>query len=356
MLIFLSSGAQPRYADDIVRILALPRGGQLQFRYDVRLLSPAVIDKIPREGLAGAQGMVCFLSAGTPTEKRQILPVRLVTIVRAELIGSSCVFTLEANFFVPPLSDQEIRDAVAADERAELPAFAMEDHDGEGRFAFFASLNWWNLRRESATAFEETVRALSRHQPFDAEGTIFYAVHTLARVASISWFVTWPVPLLASTGVYRLASRGRYQIEIYSYAPDKISAGLHLHAESEDDFIRFVTPRAIAIDSRYDVKKIIFSTDAEVLARPGGMRLYLARDTSDGKDPEIRQDISLQFIFGGSWMLGALRAFAIGIGTAGPAMVAANASGKLTVGVAIMMIALGAVAGLGAVFVSLKKP
>lgn len=356
MLILLSSGVQPRYADDIVRILALPRGGQLQFRYDVRLLSPAVLNKVPGEGLAGGQAMVCFLNEGSPTAKRQFLPVRLVTVVRAELIGSSCVFTLEANFFVPPLADQEIREAVAAGERNQLPDFATRDFEGEGQFAFFASLDWWSLRRESAKAFEETARALSRHPPFDAEGTVFYSVHRLAKVASTSWFGTWPVPLLALTGVYRLASRRRYQIEVYSYAPGKIGSGLHVHVESEDDFIRFVTPCAIAIDSRYDVKRIIFSTDAEILARPGGMWLYLARDTADGKDPEIRQDISLQFIFGGSWLLGVLRAFAIGIGTAGPAMVAANASSKLTEGVVILMIALGAVAGLGAVFVSLKKP
>jgi hypothetical protein len=244
----------------------------------------------------------------------------------------------------------------SAEERDRLPGLATKDLEGEGQFAFFASLDWWNLRREHVGAFEETARALGLHPPFDVEGTVFYCVHRLAKVASTSWFGTWPVPVIAMTGVYRLASRRRYEMEIYSYAPGKIGSGIHLHAESEDDFIQLVTPPAIAIDSRYDVKRIVFSTDAEVLARAGGVRLYLTHYTVAGKEPDVRQDIHLQFIFGGTWILGVVRALAVGIGTAGPAMVAANASAKLTGGVAILMIALGALAGLGAVFVSLKKP
>jgi len=356
VLVLLSSGVQPRYADDIVRILALPRGGQLQFRYDVRLLSPWVLEKLPREGLAGAQALVCFLASSGPSSPRQIVPVRLATVVRAELIGSSCVFTLEANFYVPPLGDLQIRNAVVARERDKLPLAPTSDPEGEGYFAFFASLDWWSLRREEAEAFEATARALAVHSPFDGEGTLFYSVHRLAKVATTSWFGTWPRPLRPSAGVYCLASRRRYQVEIYSFAPGRLGPDTHLRVESEDEFIHFVTPRSIAVDSRYDVKRIVFSTDAEVLARAGGMRVYLTHGNAEAKDADVRQDIGLQFIFGGSWLLGLLRAGAIGIGTAGPAMVAANAAGKLSVGVAIVMIALGAVAGLGAVFVSLKKP
>jgi hypothetical protein len=45
MLVLLSSGATRRYRDDNIRTLALPRGGELQFRYDRRYIDPAVLGK-----------------------------------------------------------------------------------------------------------------------------------------------------------------------------------------------------------------------------------------------------------------------------------------------------------------------
>ena len=43
MHICLSSGARPRYREDIVRALAMPEGTHLAFRYDQKWVDPNVI-------------------------------------------------------------------------------------------------------------------------------------------------------------------------------------------------------------------------------------------------------------------------------------------------------------------------
>jgi len=45
-----------------------------------------------------------------------------------------------------------------------------------------------------------------------------------------------------------------------------------------------------------------------------------------------------------------------GAATAGPGMIAANVSGKLNLGAAILMISLSALAGIAAIFPSFRKP
>jgi hypothetical protein len=46
MLVLLSSGATRRYRDDIIRVLALPKGAELQFRYDRRYIDDALLTGI----------------------------------------------------------------------------------------------------------------------------------------------------------------------------------------------------------------------------------------------------------------------------------------------------------------------
>ena len=57
MLILISSSAQQRYADDIIRALAHPAGTTFQFRYDKKyvdgLLGQRVLDGLPGVSAGG---------------------------------------------------------------------------------------------------------------------------------------------------------------------------------------------------------------------------------------------------------------------------------------------------------------
>jgi hypothetical protein len=282
-----------------------------------------------------------------------MIPVRRVRVIRAETVGSSCVFNLVAGAFVGNLDDAAIRAAVPADGTAMLPVAPSSDPEGEGHYAFVANLPDGSHRRLDWEAFEGIATALAGHEPFETDG-LFFTVLRVSR-AGRRWFGRWPRGIKAEDGVYRLRSGRRYELQVYCFSPKSVPPGAKLVAETEDDFLAFATPRSIAIDSRYDIKRILFSTEANVAARAAGLRLSLAR-RDGGTQVELSRDISVQFTFGGTWLLGLGRAAAITIGTAGPALVGVNAAGKFSLPIAIVMIALGAVAGLGSVFLTLRKP
>ena len=58
MLILISSSAQQRYADDIVRALAHPAGTSFQFRYDKKYVDGL----LGQRSLAGEPVLICYLS------------------------------------------------------------------------------------------------------------------------------------------------------------------------------------------------------------------------------------------------------------------------------------------------------
>ena len=65
MLLFLSSGARERYREDIVRSLALPDDGLLQFRYDLSIVHDKLLQDARSGRLQNADALICYASTGT---------------------------------------------------------------------------------------------------------------------------------------------------------------------------------------------------------------------------------------------------------------------------------------------------
>jgi hypothetical protein len=96
MYVLLSSQASPRYKEDILRCLAAPLNGIVQFRYRKNIVTDALIAEInqrgPQSGPLG-EAIVCFVDTN-PQGASPILPVRLVTIVFATAHGTTVSLTL----------------------------------------------------------------------------------------------------------------------------------------------------------------------------------------------------------------------------------------------------------------------
>src|SRR5688572_18618268 len=105
MIVFLSSSARPRYADDIIRMLSLPIGAQMQFRYSANWLATDVRDQVPRGLLAGEYALVCFVADDKASKPYEMVPVRFVRIIRAEQVGTSYILTLAADAFASGVTD-----------------------------------------------------------------------------------------------------------------------------------------------------------------------------------------------------------------------------------------------------------
>src|SRR4051794_33962004 len=101
MLILISSSAQQRYADDIIRALAHPAGTSFQFRYDRKY----VHGLLGQRGLAGEGVLICYLSVDPAAKTTRLIPCRFATVAKVEIVGSSWIFTLNAGSFVAALDD-----------------------------------------------------------------------------------------------------------------------------------------------------------------------------------------------------------------------------------------------------------
>ena len=76
MLILISSGAQPRYADDIVRALAHPAGTTFQFRYGTKYVE----DRLGQRDLANEPALVCYLMVDASAKTVRLIPCRFATV------------------------------------------------------------------------------------------------------------------------------------------------------------------------------------------------------------------------------------------------------------------------------------
>src|SRR5436309_1051804 len=91
MFVLLSSQASPRYKEDILRCLAAPVNGIVQFRYRKDIVTDEVIAEINQRGRQrGPLGdaIVCFVDTA-PQGVSPILPVRLVTVVSVTVHGTT---------------------------------------------------------------------------------------------------------------------------------------------------------------------------------------------------------------------------------------------------------------------------
>lgn len=361
MIVFISSSARPRYADDIIRMLALPKGGQMQFRYSANWLADDVRRRVPRAQLADEYGLVCFVAPVTAVTPYELIPVRFVRVIRAEQVGTSYILTLAADAYASGVTDAALRSAIAAENRKRLPSAAKA---ADELYCLKAAFNPRQYKRSDYQAFEATAEQLSQQSTFKSEKTAFFAVRQISKVDGWSWFGTYASPRAIERGAFKLRTGNRYECEVYClrlFEHDKGEDGvrpplkeLALVAEGNDDSVQFASTKRSVIDSKYDIKRYVFAVELEAMRRVSGIRLFLS---AAGDDDEVaRQDVPLPMVFGGSIMIALLKMLFIGVATAGPGMTAAGLAGKLTPGVAVAMIAIGMLAGVAAVFPAFRKP
>lgn len=339
----------------------MPHGGQMQFRYSANWLADDIRARVPGAQLADEVALICFVADATAAIPHELVPVRFARIIRAEQVGTSYILTLAADAFAANVSDAALRAAMTTADRNRLPGPLRAANE---LYGINANFDPRPHKHRSFTAFEATAQTLSRHASFASEQTAFFSVRHISRVSGRSWFGTWATASQIDQGAFRLRSGTRYECDVYCLRlfenqPNpqgvrQVPKELALVAEANDESIQFGSTKISVIDSRYDVKRYVFAAEPEVLRRVSGFRLFLS--VTGDVTGQARQDISLQMIFAGSFVMAAVRALFIGAATAGPGMIAANAAGKLTSGTTIVMIALGGLAGIAAIFPAFRKP
>ncbi|MFG1795738.1 hypothetical protein [Nocardia sp. NPDC049149] len=116
-LLFISSDARPRYAEDILTVVATPPGGIFQFRYETRYVAPD-IQSIVGNGMIVGQDAVIAFGGKVGTVDAFIMPTRLASVHSAEIIAEALIIKFLAKDFPDVTSLQ--RDAVDIEDKGKV--------------------------------------------------------------------------------------------------------------------------------------------------------------------------------------------------------------------------------------------
>ena len=361
MLILISSSAQQRYADDIIRALAHPAGTTFQFRYDKKYVDGLLGQRV----LDGEPVLICYLSVDAAAKTVRLVPCRFATVAKVEIVGSSWIFTLNAASFVSTLDDAAIRAALQRGEHDRLPAFNAQGEGPSGKFALSVGAEFHRNGQyapgtKAMAAFEETAIALSADPRFaPGKGLSFFTVFALNT--SDRWW--WnrrkgTTEIRPVDGRYPLWLGWRYWLELYSYSPTG-SAPLTHHTkivcETSDPAVHFTASASHTLDSRYDLNRSQFTSTPAQMSVPAGLRISLKiPDQAKPADVVDRCDITLEARFRGALGWTVARVGFIAVGAAAPAAIAAVKADQFTWPLFAMMVIGGAIAALGTLFPTLK--
>jgi hypothetical protein len=354
MLLFLSSGARERYREDIVRSLALPDDGLLQFRYDLSIVHDKLVEDARSGRLQNADALICYAWTGTKGAPTDFVPCRFARVADAQIVGSSFVVRFEVTKYAP--LDKGVQFVSSADQKL-LPRWERSGEEWKLSGLFAISLEAKPTIQASGEldAFESIVRRLRGFSDFSGEKLCqFFAVTTVSSVMRDSQGrEIYDRMQLSRYGSYMLKSGVEYELQLYVFAPDSGPAGkvkeTSISIESESKLVEFPQGKSREIDSEYDIKRFRFLTTKNVYTFSASLMLYL------GKSDERSCDITLPVVFDRDISVGIVRMILIAIGSSVPAMLAAWAADKLSLPLALIMLIAAAATGAATVYFTSQK-
>lgn len=356
-LLLLSSGARPRYLEDVVRALALPQGGTIQFRYETKIVSPHVAYLVEEGKLKGQRCYLTYLDNRDKTKRPEIVPVREATIVDARKFGSSYIFYMTAERYVRTEELSRLVQLLESGVQDSLPSWSSPSAREPSGY-WVNSLNSPIAEdllvvhdpenRKHLEFFEQTVRNLSAHLDFeDSSRRVFFNV---IRVSDLEGTT---VPFAKRRkNQWELRPGVNYRLEIYHYFPEE---GTHTErqpiwivAGAEGLGLKLLWGSALRVDSEYDWKTVQFTTNANTRSTANAITICRSTDVSDLK--AISVDVAFDVVVKTAKIRNIAQAIIIGVFVALPGLFAALAAQKLTMAYAALIIGGGLIAGVASVY------
>ena len=360
MFVFLSSGGQKRYRDDVLRGLARPVGMEMQLRYQLKYLRPdirQVIEQVDSVGITGEslakdmtrantltnQGLFCFVDQHPSTAKIKIIPCRAVTLERVVRHANSVIVSVHVGDFTwardLDMLQTVMRDCVPGWDSRRKPKgdyFSLGDRQiytrtigtGDRLIAKGADSTYW----------EEIVKQLARCPDFQDE-PYFYTVTWLGQAANRARTVT------AREGRYELVPDKEFDIEIYHFHPREAPPGSVISLTATSSWLTFETNPELSVDSRYDLKRVRFKTGTPTTDQ---VALLSVQRGVDAKSLQLEFDLPVTVR--GSLARTFVNGFFLGVFLMFPQLTAIYLNGSLSESNRIVAYVLTAVSGWAAGF------
>src|SRR6266478_8670615 len=175
MFLCLSSGASPRYRQDVLRALSMPHGSLLQFRYHRNWIAKGILQSPQfsrdRESLA----LIAYIDQSDPKKTPELVPCRFASIVEAKVHGTTVSLLLELKEFALAADLAGFNKELQATSAGSLPAWQA---DGKLKGEYWLELApnpATSIRSEKLEDWESIVAQLVQRADFKDE-TCFYAV------------------------------------------------------------------------------------------------------------------------------------------------------------------------------------
>lgn len=283
--IFCSSGSRPLYLENVVRVLALPPGEVVKFRYEADIVSSSFKERVGK-GLVptsvpavGDIAYISYLDNRDKLKKPRIFPVREATIRSVAVLGTTYVIQLVLqcyfNWNADEKLDQSCQD-VAIDKLVSWVPEGERDPakiQYEGYWVAEASalpedvfIGYCPLTRSHLEAFESSARAISFGADFSDGKRLFISFLGLYDVRRREWVQKEP-----------LRAGGIYELFLYYFKPERgMQQPLEMFtitASTDNEDIEVVGSSERAIEASYD--EVVFTFRTKEDAKDGVVNLNI---------------------------------------------------------------------------------
>lgn len=320
MFICLSSGASPQYRHDILRALALPKGAQLQFRYDLKWIAQAVKDQLSKGKLnQPADALIAFIDQRDKTRIPELVPCRFAEITEAQTHGTTVSLILTVGDFARSDNLASFNAEVQSASGGALPKWQSNNHI-VGAYWLELANSPLNVSVSSKLGdWELIIRDIENHAEFATEKT-FYTILGVRQLGSSK-------DILPKTGTFSLKPRKDYECSIYNFHPKTAPTGTILNFSCPSkSLIRFTTSASLTVDSRYDLKRVRFNTGRPIRAEQTIISIHRHESGQSGNGT---WDFDLPLQVGGSFIPTLYYGLALGVLLATPQTVAALSNPSL---------------------------
>lgn len=98
-LLCLSSGIRPRYREDVLRAVSMPKGSRLRFRYLAELVPDELRTQLSKNVLSGAEVVIAYLARYDASVQPTAVPVRGAKLCSSKVAGQMVLLDFELEDF-----------------------------------------------------------------------------------------------------------------------------------------------------------------------------------------------------------------------------------------------------------------